>query len=214
MIITANQMYGTHVLCADGHGGRVDDLLFDDRLWQVRSIVVRLDGWLSRRRVLVPPSDIEATDWSAGQLRLRLTRGELQTIPSLASNPPVAVQRKLSELQVIAWESYWSGVLDPISGDPHLRNTRAVTGHRVLGLDAQAGHIDNFVIDEESWQIRYLVIRIGKLPEARRVVLEPRWVDSIVWEDRGVYVHLPRIEIERARAFTAESLAASVAGDS
>lgn len=205
MIIAVNQMYGVRVRCADGFLGRVDDLLFDDRSWNVTFVVVRLDGWLSPRRVLVTPSDVEAAEWSAGRLRVRLTRNRLQASPSLESNPPVAVQQKLRELQLIAWDAYWSGALDRISGDPHLRNTRAVTGHRVLGLDAQAGYVDNFVIDESAWQIRYLVVRIGRWRGAKRVVLEPRWVDSIVWEDRGVYVHLPRIEIEHAREFTADN---------
>lgn len=206
MIIAANYMYGVRVRCADGLLGSLDDLLFDDRAWNVTSVVIRLDGWLSRRRVLVTPSDVEAAEWSAGQLRVRLTRSELQASPSLESNPPVAVQQKLRELQVIAWDGYWAGVLDEISGDPHLRNTRAVTGHRVLGLDAQAGYVDNFVIDESTWQVRYLVVRIGgRWHSAKRVVLEPRWVDSIVWEDRGVYVHLPRIAIEHAREFSADN---------
>jgi hypothetical protein len=107
------------------------------------------------------------------------------------------------------WDAYWSGVLDRLpAGDPHLRNTRAVTGHHVLGVDAEAGYVDNFVIDDAGWLVRYLVVRIGGRRSAKRVLLEPRWVDSIVWEDRGVHIHLPKAEIEHGREFLTEDLAA------
>ncbi len=210
MIIAANQIYGVSTICADGSLGHVDDLLFDDRSWKVTFIVVRLGRWLNRRRVLVTPEDIESPKWSAGCLNLRLTKSELQKAPSLDLHPPVAVQ-KWREVEVVAWDAYWSGALSRLfDGDPHLRNTRAVTGHHVLGLDAKAGHVDNFVIDDGEWLVRYLVVRIGWQRNAKRVMVEPRWVDSIVWEDRGVHIHLPKAEIEHGREFTAQELAATV----
>jgi hypothetical protein len=209
MIITANQIYGVATRCTDGCLGKVDDLLFDDRSWNVTSVVIRLGGWLQHQRVLVTPADIEATEWSTGRLCLRLSQSRLRTAPSLESNPPVAMQ-KWRELQVVAWDGFWSGVLNRMPGDPHLRNTRAVTGYRVLGLDAKAGYIDSFVIDDETWQIRYLVVRVGRRRTAKRVVLEPRWVESIAWEDRRVQIHLPRTEIEHAREFAAKELGVTV----
>jgi hypothetical protein len=204
MIIAANQIYGVSTRCVDGPLGQVDDLLFDDRSWQVMHLVVRFGGWLTRRRVLVTPTDVGGADWPAGQLKLSLAMSDLRAAPSLETHPPVAVQ-KARELELIAWDGYWSGVLGRMSNeDPNLRSTTAVKGHRVWGLDAQkAGYVDNFVIDDVAWTIRYLVVRTGFWRNTKRVVLEPRWVDSIAWEDHGVRIHLPTGEIEHGREFLA-----------
>jgi hypothetical protein len=201
MIITANQTNGMAAKCSDGFLGHVDDLLFDDRSWKVEFIVVRFGGWFNRQRGLVLPFDVQSAEWAAGCLNLRLTQDQLRAAPILESHPPVAMQ-KLRETQIVAWDGYWSGVLDQLPADPHLRNTRAVTGHRVRGLDANVGYVDNFVIDDDQWIIRYLVVRMGRSSSAKRVLVEPRWVDSIIWERRGVHIHLPKTEIEHSQEFS------------
>jgi hypothetical protein len=63
------------------------------------------------------------------------------------------------------------------------------------------------VIEDAEWRIRYLVVRMGRRRSGKRVVVEPRWVDSIVWKDRGGHIHLPKAQIEHGREFVAEVLA-------
>ncbi len=198
MIVTANQVYGTRIICDGVALGRLDDLLFDDRTWRVTHISVGFGHWLNRRQVLVTPKDIEAADWPTGRVHLGLTESQLKAAPSLDSHPPVAVQ-KLQEFQrFLAWDAYWTGLFNriPNDGDIHLRNTRAVKGHHVICLDDAVGHVDNFVIDDATWLIRYLVVHIGKHRNVKRVMVEPRWVDSIIWEERGVHIHLPKKAVE------------------
>ena len=50
-------------------------------------------------------------------------------------------------------------------------------------MDSEAGFIDNFVIDDQDWTIRYLVVRLGKHVNSRRVMVDPHLVDSISWEN-------------------------------
>ncbi|NLF10075.1 MAG: hypothetical protein GX594_19165 [Pirellulaceae bacterium] len=203
MIVTANQIYGTATVCGQAPRGKINDLLFDDRCWTVSNVVVRLGNWFTRRDVLVAPREIESVDWPTHRVYLALSEERLRAAPSLESNPPVALRKYWESQRMIAWEAYWSGLFQQMSdeGDPHLRNTRAVAGHHVFGLDSEAGRVDNFVIDDSTWRIRYLVVRIGKRQEAKRVIVEPRWVDSIDWDLRGVYIHLPKVEIEHCGEF-------------
>lgn len=42
--------------------------------------------------------------------------------------------------------------------DPHLRSTNAVRGYEIQALDDEIGHVEDFVIDDETWAIRYLVV--------------------------------------------------------
>jgi len=42
--------------------------------------------------------------------------------------------------------------------DPHLRSTKDITGYHIQALDGEIGHVTDFIIDEENWSIRYLVV--------------------------------------------------------
>ena len=207
MIITANRVYGSQLNTSDGETTMVRDLLFDDQTWRMRYLVVRLRHLLSREDILLTPEQIEDTAWSAGRLQTPLSMTEVKAAPRLLADPPVAKQGELKAARMIAWEAYWTGLFDRMTdfGDPHLRNTRAVTGHRVYGLDSEAGFIDNFVVDDQDWTIRYLVVRLRKRIDSRRVMVDPRVVDSISWESHGVWVHLPTEAIERCDEFVAST---------
>ena len=42
--------------------------------------------------------------------------------------------------------------------DPHLRSTDNVRGYEIQAIDGEIGHVEDFVIDDETWAIRYLVV--------------------------------------------------------
>ena len=206
MIISAKQAYGVSAVCGMTPVGTVDDLLFDDRSWSITQIVIRTGDWPARKRVLILPRDVQGADWSARRLRLGLTEQQVHTAPTLESHPPVALQDYQEIQRFVAWDAYWAGVFDGLpEDDVHLRNTRAVTGHHVFGLDGEVGYVDNFVIEDATWSIRYLVVRMGMRRDARRVLVEPRWVEAIDWQRRGVHVHLAASEIEQATEFAGKA---------
>jgi hypothetical protein len=43
------------------------------------------------------------------------------------------------------------------SRDPNLRSARAVTGYGLRATDGDLGHVEDFLVDEQDWAIRYLV---------------------------------------------------------
>ncbi len=205
MIVTANRVYGSRLTTCDDKCAQVHDLLFDDRSWRVHYLVARLRQFLSHKDVLLTPEQIEDAVWSARAVRTPLSLIEVQSAPGLLSHPPVAKQGELEAARMIAWEAYWTGLFNrvPNFGDPHLRNTRAVTGHRVFGLDSEVGRIDNFVVDDQDWIIRYLVVRLGRYDDSRRVMVDPHLVDAISWQNHSVSIHLAKESIERCDEFVA-----------
>lgn len=207
MIITANRVYGSRLNTRDGKSAVVHDLLFDDRTWRARYLVVRLQHLFSREDVLLSPEHLEGAVWSDGELQTPLSLAEVNALPRLLSDPPVAKQGELKAARIIAWEAYWTGIFDRMTdfGDPHLRNTRAVAGHQVFGLDSEVGFIDNVIVDDRNWTVRYLVVRLGKPLDSRRVMVDPHLVDSISWENHAVWIHLPKESIRRCEEFVVPS---------
>jgi hypothetical protein len=62
-----------------------------------------------------------------------------------------------------------------------------VQGHQVLALDGLAGTVEDFLVDEASWSIRYLVVR---LDDGHRVAMPTRWIRQIRFETARVYVDM------------------------
>ena len=84
------------------------------------------------------------------------------------------------------------------SDDVHLRSTQAVSGYNIESADGEIGHVDGFVIDDESWVIRYLEVATRNWLPGKKVLVSPAWVEKVKWEDSKVYVGLTREAIRTA----------------
>jgi hypothetical protein len=78
----------------------------------------------------------------------------------------------------------------------HLRGVKEVTGYHIAATDGEIGHVDDFFVDEERWQIQYLMIDTGNWLPGRKVLLSTRWITDIVWEDSRVHVNATREQIK------------------
>lgn len=90
--------------------------------------------------------------------------------------------------------------------DPHLRSTREVTGYHIQATDGGLGHIEDFIIDEQTWAIRYLIVDTRNWLPGRKILLSPQWIDRVSWSESKVFVNLPRETIKQAPDYTEESL--------
>ena len=52
--------------------------------------------------------------------------------------------------------------------DPHLRSTNAVSGYHVQASDGEIGNVEDFIVDEETWAIRYLIINTRNYGREKR----------------------------------------------
>jgi len=92
------------------------------------------------------------------------------------------------------------------SWDPNLRSTKAVSGYGIHAADGEIGHVDDFIIDDETWAIRYLVIDTQNWWPGKKILIAPSWISSISWEESKVVINLPRETIKLSPEYTDESL--------
>lgn len=85
--------------------------------------------------------------------------------------------------------------------DPHLRSSQAVTGYHIHATDGDIGHVAGFLVDEETWAIRYLVVDTSNWWMGHQVLVSPRWITGVHWNDRTVSVDLTRESIKFAPAY-------------
>jgi sporulation protein YlmC with PRC-barrel domain len=83
-----------------------------------------------------------------------------------------------------------------LPGDVHLRSAKEVVGYDIHGVDGTIGSVVDFVVDDETWRIQYLVIDTSHWWFGKRVLIAPQWSNRISWEERKVYLDLSRQSIK------------------
>ena len=82
------------------------------------------------------------------------------------------------------------------SGDSHLRSTGEVNQYHVEATDGAIGHVDDFLIDDDGWRIRYLVIDTRNWWPGKKVIVAPGWIREVNWAESKVFVGLTRATIK------------------
>ena len=83
-----------------------------------------------------------------------------------------------------------------LEGDPHLRSVREVTGYYVEATDGEIGHVEDFMVDENGWAIRYLLVDTKNWWPGKIVLISPAWLRDISWGDRKVFVDVSREKVK------------------
>lgn len=83
-------------------------------------------------------------------------------------------------------------------GDPHLRSSREVIGYYIEATDGEIGHVEDFLIDDKSWSIRYMEVDTVNWWPGKKVVVTPQWIKRVSWEESKVHVNLTRENIRNA----------------
>jgi sporulation protein YlmC with PRC-barrel domain len=226
MMLAASAIKGYAILGSDGRFGTVSDLLFDDQSWKIRWLVVDTGGWLSGRKVVIPPAAIGRADFELGELEVALTKTQIEGSPDLSANAPVSRQVEAKIYEYYGWDPYWGSryfvpgaMATPLSSppyfgaplanddghaepapiderDPHLRSIAEVTGYRLIATDGPIGHVENLYIDDRSWDIRYFIVDTRNWWPGEHVVLSPLAVRQIIWPQREIKLNVACDEVK------------------
>ena len=226
MLCKTKTLKGYRLECRDGEIGKVKEFYFDDRHWTIRYLVADTGDWLLDKQVLVSPYALIAVHEADRHIAIDLTKKQIEDSPSLDSHKPVSRQFEEAYYGYYQWPGYWDGpymwgaypyiVRDPEESknskkaekawDHHLRSTHAVTGYRIQASDGEIGHVEDFIIDDETWAIRYLVVDTKNWWPGKKILLSPQWIKRVSWSELKVFVNLSRETIKQSPEYTADSL--------
>ena len=205
----------------DGEIGHVKDLYFDDLSWAVRYVIVNTGPWLTGRLVLISPHAFWNVKQDSDCLYVSLTRNQVENSPPIETHKPVSRQYEEEYLRYYGWPSYWGSAgmvgiaafpvapaphfiatekeglgTNTLSGeDPHLRGTQALAGYHIQTHEGAIGHVTDFILDDESWAICRLVVETGHWYSGKEIVISPRDIDYISYEDSKVFVKVSKKSI-------------------
>ena len=85
--------------------------------------------------------------------------------------------------------------------DPHLRSCKEVAGYHVHATDGDIGHIQGFLVDQDTWAIRYIIVDTSNWWLGHQVLIAPVWLQDISRPDTSVSVALTRQAVKDAPAY-------------
>jgi len=236
MLIKAKALNGYKLNSLDGEIGKVKEFFFDDKHWAIRYLIVDAGGWLIGRQVLISPYALSEVNQEEHHIDVRLTKKQIEESPTLDTDRPVSRQFEDSYYGYYGWNPYWGGPsiwgsnsypytggdyanvmgdrmratepsrVEKASWDHHLRSTHDVTGYNIQATDGDIGHIQDFIIDDVSWAIRYLIVDTRNWWPGKKVLVSTKWIDRVSWNESKVFVKLSLEAVRQSPEYTEESL--------
>ena len=96
----------------------------------------------------------------------------------------------------LARERRWNWAAKERDDDPHLRSSRAVTGYHIQATDGDIGHVEDFLVDDHSWAIRYMIVDTTNWWAGKKVLVAPAWIERVDWDESKVHVTVTRAQIK------------------
>ncbi len=233
MLRNMRDLRGYAIRATDDVIGEVDDLYFDDEDWAIRYLVVDTGKWLSGRKVLISPLAIGHPDWVGQLLPVSLTKAQVENSPNIDTQKPVSRQDEVQYFGYYAYPYYWGGgglwgmgaypgslttenrieaamktrstSATQTADDCHLRSCKAVLGHHIHARDGEIGHVEDYLVDEHTWAIRYLVVDTSNWWGGHQVLVAPQWIETVNWPDATVSVDVTRQAVRDAPPYDSAS---------
>jgi hypothetical protein len=214
MLLNVHTLCQYTILAKGGDIGNIDDFLFDEDTWKIRYLITDTSNGPSRRKVLLPAIALDQTNQVSRKIPIHLTKEQVNNCPSIDTNALMSrqIQSRLNEVYPVFM--YWamSGYvstslpLAPVSNqqsqsEEHNIAFRSVEdiGHCFIqAVDGDLGAIEEIVVDDESWSIRYIVANPTKWLLGRKFWVLPTWIETIDWEAQQVFLKISKEQLKNS----------------
>ena len=156
---------------------------------------------------------------------VKLTMQQVKDSPDVDTDQPVSRQIEAHVYDYYGWDPYWGGSFFPMAtrwrhrssrrllsepkprdpgradaqpneGDPHLRSIATVTGYHIHATDGEIGHVEDFLVDDAGWNIRYIKVDTRNWWPGERVLISPHSVREIDWASRLMHLNVNRQKVK------------------
>ncbi len=204
----------------DGEIGKVKEFYFDDNAWTIRYLIIETGSWLFGRKVLISPEALLTPNWKKESFPVNLTQEQIKNSPDIDTEKPVSRQEEIKLTNHYAWANYWGGgfygggmsiplyqavrkeedytPVEHPEDNPHLRSTEQIKGYAIHATDDEIGEVEDFIVDDSSWKLAFLVVDTGHWFPGKKVLISPAWIKAIKWENSKVIVNVSVNRIKRS----------------
>ena len=170
MLRSIKEYIGLGLVTEDGKIGKVQDFYFSYEDWTIRYLVISTGPWVFGNRIIIPTTKIGKPDWISRLLPVSLTKEQIKNAENY-------------DIEKLVLRHQGSMIIE-------------VIGYHVYTKDGVIGLVEDFIFEEdETWDVRSLVIKTGYGFTEKTVVIASLFVELISHEKSVVYVNLYRKSI-------------------
>ncbi len=222
MLHLAQKVLGAPIRATDGDIGTLEDFIVDVGRWAVRYLVVDTGSWFTGKKVLLSPMSV-AGDWGVPGLQVTLSRDRVWNSPPFEADGTLVPESEDRLADYYEYPRYWeaegiwgthetpaallagaasrAATVAPTTAARRLVSSSHVTGFHVSARDGEIGHVDDFLIGNDSWRVRYLRLDTSNWMGGRAVLLSPTFVADVDDGRSLIHVSTTRQEIQTAPRF-------------
>jgi uncharacterized protein YrrD len=212
-----NSLLGYTIKGTDGEIGKVEEFYFDDRTSTIRYMIVRTGGWFSEKNVLISPEVFQKAEWESETLSVNLTLEKIKNGPDIDTDEPVSRQQEELMRGYYSWPGYYGygmygywglgkwgypavrgieeekevqkmNATEHPHDNSHLRSTHEVTGYDIHATDGDIGAVNDFIIDDTTWEINSIIVETGNWFSGKKVLFSPDRIKEINWKTGAVII--------------------------
>jgi uncharacterized protein YrrD len=190
MLRREEELYGFALQGPDGTIGRIQDFYFDEQRWQVRYLLVKTADWPIQRQVFVAPIVLESCFWDKRSYSALLTREQVENSPIIQLGTPLSCTKFTKLDQYYGWTACAPTKTTMLDLKPHyplLHSTRELLGYTVVVSGTEIGPVEDILIEDRDWTIRYLTVTTGEWSRGQRRLVRREWIESVSRSERKVY---------------------------
>lgn len=227
MLNKATELKNYKLSCIDGEIGEVKEFYFDDNIWAIRYLIVNTGNWLTGRQVIISPNALNGVNVENQSISVNLTKDQIEKSPSLLNNEIISRSYEEKYNEYYKFPTYWGGaninetnVLPPLTvnnqhpenitrnpqDENHLHKASDVIGYNIQAADGEIGNVEDFIIDDKTLAIRYLIVDTKNWWVDKKVLVSPKWIEDVSWTESNVSTNLLRKTIKNSPEYTDEIL--------
>jgi hypothetical protein len=184
----------------------VRDLHFDNDTWRVHHAYANTHAYFPWPRVLIEARLLEHVDWPDRAIRVRQSRDQIKHDPSIRVDPPIYRQVEEQAKSFYVWAAHWvpmHGVPEPNPDfrppeGARLRSLNHLLEYPVCDLDGEIGRIDDFLVDEEDWQIGFVVLNLNWTIPGKYIMVPVDRIRDIAFEQKTLTLDTVRTDLKDA----------------
>jgi sporulation protein YlmC with PRC-barrel domain len=215
------------LIANDGTDGKVKDFLFDEEAWIVRYLHGDFGNWLKSKKVLIPRAFLENPDWKEETFPVEVNKKMIEEGPGIDEHMPVSREYEAELMKYYNLDPYWPytysapaggsmffpprplGVppkaMDEKDVETNLRSFKEVKGYHIKTKEERLGHVDDMILDDDDWQIVYLVVEFTRwLSSNKKVLISVEWLEEISYIDQEITISMTPEKLKRAPEYNPE----------
>lgn len=188
-----------------GDIGRVEDFYFDDKAWKTRYLVADCGNWvMGHQKVLIAPQYFDHTDQTEGKLYLNLTQEQVENSPTSKTHTPISKQHISNKIFTPVSAEFKDKEEEALAGmminpeDENLCSLRDTEGLHIEALDGEIGHVSDFMVNDETWDIVWMVVNTRNWLPGNFVMISTECIQRVDWLHRRIYLSMTRQAVKES----------------